>query len=294
MRNNKTTIIIISLSLLAFLTACSSSASKADVIEKQASAPKVLMQNENNVKIENQKATDDELIKTINVDDLIQLTEVLEYSNKNIDALSLVNYSDSDITVSADNGIDLSALGLQTVTYILDNGITQESITKTFNIIDTRAPNIVLDNKSIDITAGENINLLDNIHVSDNVDGDLPYYDEVEYAAGIGGYSIYGYIDVNTPGKYYIDVIALDKNGLESKDNFEINVIQPTPDPTIVSNTEVISNEVSYVANMNTNKFHYPNCRSVSKMKESNKWYITTTRDYLISIGYSPCGNCHP
>lgn len=50
----------------------------------------------------------------------------------------------------------------------------------------------------------------------------------------------------------------------------------------------------NYVANKNTKKFHYPSCGSVSKMKESNKWYFKGSRNDLISKGYSPCGNCHP
>jgi len=50
----------------------------------------------------------------------------------------------------------------------------------------------------------------------------------------------------------------------------------------------------NYIVNTNTGKFHNPSCGSVSKMKESNKWYYQGTRDELISMGYSPCGNCHP
>ncbi len=49
-----------------------------------------------------------------------------------------------------------------------------------------------------------------------------------------------------------------------------------------------------YIANTNTYKFHYPNCKSVKKMSESNKWYFTGTRDQLIGQGYSPCQNCNP
>lgn len=49
-----------------------------------------------------------------------------------------------------------------------------------------------------------------------------------------------------------------------------------------------------YIVNTNTDKFHYPDCRSVKQMKESNKWYYTGTRDDLIAQGYDPCGNCHP
>ena len=49
-----------------------------------------------------------------------------------------------------------------------------------------------------------------------------------------------------------------------------------------------------YIANLNSKKFHYPDCASVGKMKESNKRYFTGSRDELISEGYSPCGNCCP
>ena len=49
-----------------------------------------------------------------------------------------------------------------------------------------------------------------------------------------------------------------------------------------------------YIANRNTHKFHYPDCRSVAQMKESNKWYYNGTRDDLIRQGYDPCKNCNP
>ena len=29
-------------------------------------------------------------------------------------------------------------------------------------------------------------------------------------------------------------------------------------------------------------------------MKESNKWFVTMTRDEVINMGYDPCGNCRP
>ena len=52
--------------------------------------------------------------------------------------------------------------------------------------------------------------------------------------------------------------------------------------------------EVRYIANMNSKKFHYPDCSSVSDMKEENKWYFTGTRDELIEKGYVPCKRCNP
>lgn len=52
--------------------------------------------------------------------------------------------------------------------------------------------------------------------------------------------------------------------------------------------------EYDYVANKNSKVFHYPTCSSVGKMKESNKWFFSGTREELIAKGYKPCGNCHP
>ena len=63
------------------------------------------------------------------------------------------------------------------------------------------------------------------------------------------------------------------------------------PDPTP---TQTPVTGVQYVLNTNTHKFHYPSCSSVKKMSEKNKSLYSGTRDEVISMGYSPCGNCHP
>ena len=54
------------------------------------------------------------------------------------------------------------------------------------------------------------------------------------------------------------------------------------------------SDEVTYIGNKNTKKFHYPYCSSVSDMKEKNKVSLYGTREEAIAQGYSPCGRCHP
>lgn len=59
-------------------------------------------------------------------------------------------------------------------------------------------------------------------------------------------------------------------------------------------NSEEIVQDVLYVVNTNTRKFHYPSCSSVSTIKDSNKWEYTGTRQELIEMGYDPCGKCHP
>ncbi len=50
----------------------------------------------------------------------------------------------------------------------------------------------------------------------------------------------------------------------------------------------------TYNINITTGKYHYPTCRSVKQMNDSNKKEVIDNRDNLISQGYSPCGNCNP
>ena len=52
--------------------------------------------------------------------------------------------------------------------------------------------------------------------------------------------------------------------------------------------------EVTYIGNANTKKFHYPWCASVNKMAEHNRVYFYGSRDELINRGYVPCKNCNP
>ncbi len=60
------------------------------------------------------------------------------------------------------------------------------------------------------------------------------------------------------------------------------------------SETKKAAPEYDYILNTNTHKFHYPNCSSVKKMKDKNKWEFHGTREEVIDMGYKPCGNCHP
>lgn len=50
----------------------------------------------------------------------------------------------------------------------------------------------------------------------------------------------------------------------------------------------------TYIVNLNTKKFHKPNCRSVSSMSERNKKTYKGKRSSLINNGYSPCKICNP
>ena len=54
------------------------------------------------------------------------------------------------------------------------------------------------------------------------------------------------------------------------------------------------SGSQEYVLNTNSMKFHRPTCSSVDDIADGNKQEATTTRDELISEGYSPCKQCNP
>lgn len=60
------------------------------------------------------------------------------------------------------------------------------------------------------------------------------------------------------------------------------------------SNSSGNTQAADYIGNKNTKKLHYPNCRSVSQINDSNKDYLHCTRDEALSKGYVPCKNCNP
>ncbi len=69
------------------------------------------------------------------------------------------------------------------------------------------------------------------------------------------------------------------------------------PEVSTTSNPEASKEEnikLDYVLNTNTNKFHYPSCKSVEDIKEKNREDYHGTRDKVIDRGFSPCGRCKP
>lgn len=61
------------------------------------------------------------------------------------------------------------------------------------------------------------------------------------------------------------------------------------------SDSEAASDvDATYVINASSMKFHKEDCSSISSMNSANKKVVTSTRDELVSEGYSPCGICKP
>ncbi len=55
-----------------------------------------------------------------------------------------------------------------------------------------------------------------------------------------------------------------------------------------------ISGDVKYILNTSSRRFHYPYCDSVAEMNPQNRAESYETREELIRMGYTPCGNCKP
>lgn len=74
----------------------------------------------------------------------------------------------------------------------------------------------------------------------------------------------------------------------------EAATIEPPAETTVPETTKPEVPQMEYVLNTNTMRFHYPKCKSVKQIKDSNKDFFTGTREDIVAKGYKPCGNCHP
>ena len=148
----------------------------------------------------------------------------VEYGEE-LDNTKLFNAKESDETVKVDKveGFDAKKMGEQeiTVTFTDDNKDKEEKLKIT--VEDTKKPVIELKKESVGITAGDKLELKDNIKsVKDPVDGDLKYSDKTVEKDGY--YIDKGKLDTKKAGTYEVKVIAADKNGNKTEKSFKVNV----------------------------------------------------------------------
>lgn len=70
--------------------------------------------------------------------------------------------------------------------------------------------------------------------------------------------------------------------------------VSTTARTTKIKETIPTTQEINYIVNTSTGKFHYPDCPSVDQMIESNKLYYSGNKEDLLEYGYSSCGRCNP
>ena len=148
----------------------------------------------------------------------------VEYGEE-LDNTKLFNAKESDENVKVDKveGFDAKKMGEQeiTVTFTDDNKDKEEKLKIT--VEDTKKPVIELKKESVGITAGDKLELKDNIKsVKDPVDGDLKYSDKTVEKDGY--YIDKGKLDTKKAGTYEVKVIAVDVNGNKTEKSFKVNV----------------------------------------------------------------------
>ncbi len=66
------------------------------------------------------------------------------------------------------------------------------------------------------------------------------------------------------------------------------------PEPPEAGIGNIPADTVTYVLNTNTNRFHEPNCSSVTTIKDSNRKDTYMTREEVLEAGFVPCKKCNP
>lgn len=136
--------------------------------------------------------------------------------NSSINLLSLIETIENGTLITEDIQIDTSTLGFQNIELLLkNNNNKEEKYTFQINIVDTTSPTIEGVKEEITTYVGKDINLLENITVTDNSKENISA-------------KITGTYDFNTIGEYNLSYIATDSSNNTTTMNFTLKV---TNDP---------------------------------------------------------------
>lgn len=139
-----------------------------------------------------------------------------------------------------------------------------------------------------------------------NVTGMLPFENlTADYIKETGNHVLYRVTPVFTGVELVARGVVMEAMSVEDKgDGVLFNVycynVQPgvtidyaTGDSALDGTTDE-GEQVSYILNTNTKKFHLPSCPSVNEMKPEYRQEYDGSRTILEAQGYSPCGRCKP
>lgn len=145
-----------------------------------------------------------------------------------------------------------------------------------------------------------------------NVEGMLPFENEVcDYIKKTDHHVLYRVTPIYDGDNLVANGVQIEAYSVEDKgQGISFNVycynVQPgikidykTGDSSrlkesIIKEYKASEDNMTYILNVNTHKFHKPTCSSVKKMKDSNKIETKDSRDVLLQRGYLPCKNCNP
>ena len=153
-------------------------------------------------------------------------TRELEYGKSNYDTMKLVEKVENGNIIDYTKEVDTSEIGIQEVKYELGNQDVTKEYTIRVEVKDTNSPIIEITNSVVTIYQGNDYDPNDNIAtVTDAVDGGLMLADAPPAVNTEGYFLINTDFDKDTIGSYNVNVVAVDKNGNQSTDDFTIKVI---------------------------------------------------------------------
>lgn len=152
-----------------------------------------------------------------------------------------------------------------------------------------------------------------------NVEGMLPFEDKVaEYVKMTGNHVLYRVTPIYDGNDLVAKGVVMEAYSVEDEGkgvSFNVFVYNVQPGINIdyatgessraeesikestgkdQENSLIEQGEQLYVLNVNSKKFHLPDCSSVKKIKPENREETKTSRSSLINMGLEPCGNCKP
>ena len=169
----------------------------------------------------------------------------VEYGDKlDNDKLYDAKESDENVKVDKVSGYDAKKVGDQTLKVTFSDG--DKSIEKEIKITvqDTKKPEIVLKKDKVTITAGDKLNLKDNVKsAKDPVDGNLKYSDKEIKKSGY--YIDKGKLDTKKAGTYEVVVRAFDANGNTAEKTFKVTVEKVEKKASTEQNSESTTSQNS-------------------------------------------------
>ena len=140
-----------------------------------------------------------------------------------------------------------------------------------------------------------------------NVEGMLPFENQVaDYVHETNHHVLYRVTPVYEGNNLVASGVIMEAASVEDEEiRFHVFVYNVQPGIWIdyatgesreseTTEREKKDEEVTYVVNTNTKKFHKPDCSSIRDTKQQNRKETSETREKLIDQGYSPCNRCNP
>ena len=172
------------------------------------------------------------------LDDATLKAKTIEYGDGEVTPLEYLSCSDPDVTITTEDVIDTSEVGVQKVNVLMEKGFFSREEQVKFRVKDTTPPEIELSQTEVEVELGEDLDLSSYVtSVTDPVDGELAPAKEEPKAEGThtGEEDIYdeGFylepsgIDTSKAGTFSPEIVAYDKYGNETTATINVTVTDP-------------------------------------------------------------------